>query len=365
MNYRERFLRTASFSKPDRVFYAEHNPTFPLTLARWHSEGLPQDTYPRTFFGLDRFEVLPIRFDAMPEIEKQIIKETDQHRIVLDGDGILVKEFKNRDSGVQVSYQYLKFPVRTRQDFLRIKKRYNASSPKRVAEFWQTYRRSLVDRDYPLRLNIEGMFWWVRKLMGFEGICTAIYDDPHLIMEMMEFIVDFEIDVLNRTLGNDCEENIVDYVVIFEDMAYKNGPMISPTDAKKFMLPGYRKLIDCLKAFGIDIIIVDSDGNVDSLIPLWLETGINGTLPCEVAAGMDVRELRKKYGKELIIVGGIDKRALSQGRNVIREEVFQKVPHLVEAGGYFPTVDHQVPHEVPLDNYRYYLEVVREATNFA
>jgi uroporphyrinogen decarboxylase len=79
-----------------------------------------------------------------------------------------------------------------------------------------------------------------------------------------------------------------------------------------------------------------------------------------VAAGNDVLAVRKKYGKDLIIGGGIDKRALIKGKEATREEVMSKVPFLLEQGGYFACVDHRVPPDVTFENYCYYLNLVRE-----
>ena len=107
-------------------------------------------------------------------------------------------------------------------------------------------------------------------------------------------------------------------------------------------------------------ILVDSDGNVNELIPLWLECDINYIWPLEVAAGNDAVALRKQYGKDLILGGNIDKRALIKGKEAIREEVMSKVPFLLEQGGYFPTVDHRVPPDVTLENYQYYINTMRE-----
>jgi uroporphyrinogen decarboxylase len=105
---------------------------------------------------------------------------------------------------------------------------------------------------------------------------------------------------------------------------------------------------------------VDSDGNVNELIPLWLESGINYVWPLEVAAHNDAVALRKKYGKDLILSGTIDKRALIKGKEAIREEVMSKVPFLLEQGGYFPTIDHWVPPDVTFANYCYYINLMRE-----
>ena len=127
------------------------------------------------------------------------------------------------------------------------------------------------------------------------------------------------------------------------------------------MLPHYRKFTDFVRGRGVDVIWVDSDGNIDELIPLFMEGGVTGTFPLEVAAGMDALALRKQYGTSLWMVGNIDKRALATGKRAIDEEVAKKVPRLIAGGGYFPGVDHSVPSDVSYDDYRYYLDAVRKA----
>lgn len=126
------------------------------------------------------------------------------------------------------------------------------------------------------------------------------------------------------------------------------------------MLPRYRVVTDFLRSNGIDVLHVDCDGKIDELIPLWLEVGINFHWPLEVAAGMDAVALRKKYGKQLILSSNIDKRVLLKGKDAIREEVMAKVPFLLEEGGYFPGLDHGIPPDVPLENFRYFINLLRE-----
>lgn len=147
----------------------------------------------------------------------------------------------------------------------------------------------------------------------------------------------------------------IDCFSFAEDFAYKAGPLISPEIFRKFFLPRYRQLTDFLKAQGVPSIWLDTDGNFEVLIPLLLEAGITCVWPLEVASGMDPVALRKKYGQDLVLSGGIDKRALAKSRQEIEQELTSKLPYLLEQGGYIPTLDHSVPPDVPLDNYRYYL----------
>lgn len=127
------------------------------------------------------------------------------------------------------------------------------------------------------------------------------------------------------------------------------------------MIPRYKQITDFLRSSGINIIHLDSDGDINELIPLWLkECGVNFPWPLEVAAGMDGVALRKKYGKEIILGGNIDKRVFAKGKGAIREEVMSKVPFLVKTGGYFPGLDHIIPPDISLDNFRYFINLLRE-----
>ena len=107
-------------------------------------------------------------------------------------------------------------------------------------------------------------------------------------------------------------------------------------------------------------VLVDSDGNLSALIPLWLESGINGFWPMECAAGNDAVALRKQYGNDIIIGGNIDKRAFLKGEDVLRQEIMAKVPFLLEGGGYFPSLDHLVPPDVPFTMYQSFINMLRE-----
>jgi hypothetical protein len=172
---------------------------------------------------------------------------------------------------------------------------------------------------------------------------------------MCEHIADFVVEVITPIL----EKVSFDFAYIWEDMAGKSGPLCSPATYREFCLPPLKRVTDLLHKHGIDIIIVDSDGNNDVLIPLWLEAGVTGLRPFEIAAGCDPVAIRRKYGRNLVIQGGIDKRALAKDKETIEREVLSKVPWLCLQGGYFPQVDHLVPPDVSLENYRHYSALLR------
>jgi uroporphyrinogen decarboxylase len=125
------------------------------------------------------------------------------------------------------------------------------------------------------------------------------------------------------------------------------------------MLPRYRKVVDYLRSRGVKYIGLDSDGQIDPLIPVWLEAGLNFLYPFEVQSGMDVLAVRRKYGKELRIWGGVDKRSLASGPAAIEAELARVLP-LIREGGYIPHTDHSCPPDIPFENYTYYLRRLGE-----
>ena len=134
----------------------------------------------------------------------------------------------------------------------------------------------------------------------------------------------------------------IDAFIIWEDMGYERVRWYLRRMARQFMLPRYRKVVDFLRGRGVKYIGLDSDGQIDPLIPVWLDAGLNCLYPFEVQAGMDVLAVRKKYGKELRLWGGVDKRALASGPEAIDAELARLHP-LMREGGYIPHTDHSLP----------------------
>jgi uroporphyrinogen decarboxylase len=149
---------------------------------------------------------------------------------------------------------------------------------------------------------------------------------------------------------------------MWEDMCHKTGPLISPAWFREFMLPHMKRVTRGLHDVGIDIIMVDSDGRVDELLPLWLEAGVNLHYPLEAAAGCDPLRYRELYGRDILLMGGIDKRVMRDGctRADVEREVMAKVPALWKQGGYSPMVDHAVPPDVPFELFRHYVDLVQD-----
>jgi len=109
---------------------------------------------------------------------------------------------------------------------------------------------------------------------------------------------------------------------------------------------------------------MDSDGYVADLVPIWIEAGINCCCPMEVAAGNDIVEDRRRFGKAMAYHGGIDKRAIAKGGDVMRAEVMRVVPPLLKEGGFIPSCDHGVPPDISWPSFVEYARLLAELTGW-
>ena len=359
MDGRERFQRTMHYQGVDRApmievgFWSE-------ARKRWLREGMPEGVEDALtfsgceFFGLDAQRCIGLNLGMMPPFEAEVVCEDERTVTHRNVEGVLMRAMKDGSS----MPQFLSWPVRTRDDFVPIKRRYDPTTPERYPQDWEALIAWAPTRDCPLwgpGIGSVGFYSMLRRWMGTENACTVFYDDPALAEEMLELVADFTIAAMERAL----REVQLDYFMWWEDFAFKNGPLVSPAIFERFLAPCYRRVNDAIRRSGTDVIFVDSDGNPSVLLRLMLEAGVNGTYPIEAAAGMDPVQLRREFGRDLLLWGGVDKRALTRDRRAIDEELRAKLPPLLAEGGYIPQLDHMAPPDIPYDNWLYYLELKR------
>jgi uroporphyrinogen decarboxylase len=355
---REKFLRIARFESTGELmlpslwqwFWSE-------SLVRWQNEGMPAGVHFQEYFGFERMEMIPINLGVVPSFEVETLEEDATHKVIRDGDGAKKRVLKEH-RGTSMD-QWIEYPVKDRKTWEAYKKRLDPHSPIRYPLWWEEKKEEYKHRGHPLGISVGSFFGWTRNWIGIENLSYLTMDNPALIEEIGEYLEYFIIETIKPALS----EIQFDFAHFWEDMAWNRGSLVSLEFVRKYMVPHYKKVTDLLHSHGIDIITLDSDGDVNALIPIWLDCGINGILPNEVAAHMDVVQMRKRFGKDLVISGGIDKRALAGTRKQVEEEVMNKVPYVLSTGGFFPGVDHAVPPDVPFENYLYYLELLRKVAD--
>ncbi len=360
MTAKERFLKTIAFEPTDRPVRTETLGFWNETLSRWHAEGLPEEINDELsayiHFGFD-FQIplvigghLHPGFD--PPFDEEVLGEKGEMLIKRDISGSVVMVPKDGSSTIP---KFLEAPVKDKGDWKTLKGRLDPETPDRLA-LLDLFLAIDVSDDWPLCVYITGLFGTLRHLLGLERLFISYKTNPELILDISRHWVYLWKGVLKKI----SEKRRPELVSLWEDMCYRNGPMISPRTFEKFMLPFYSELIGfCKNEIGIPAAGVDSDGDVTLLLTLFVKAGINMLYPFEVQAGMDILKVRGEYPNEFVIWGGIDKRLLEEPKEKIETEVRRILPEMLEKRGYIPAIDHAVHPSVPHENWLFFLELVR------
>ncbi len=360
MNSRERFHATMQYKPVDHVPFVLPWLGFPETLQRWRQEGYKDGDFGE--YKVDQWIWEGIWFFPYPPFENTVLEDDGRHITYVNNEGIIMRELK--DNPWSSMPQFVRFPVETREDFRKFAAEHlQPDIAARIGGDWVARLKQL--REQPVALWViadrwGGFFGPLRNMLGVENLCMAFYTDPDFVEEMMDTIADYVIVMAGQLL----DHIEVDIFGLWEDMAFNHGPLISPDLVRRYMLPRYKKVVEFLKGRGVPWVCLDSDGLVETLVPIWLDAGINILYPFEVAARNDIVAMRRQYGKDLRMYMGLDKRSLAQDKGAIDREI-ERVRPLVEEGGYIPSVDHSIPPDVSYSNFRYYMERMMDVLGVA
>lgn len=295
------------------------------TIRRWHGEGLPpslNDVFEiHDYFGLDPY--------------KQFW-------------------FSTTDATIEAVQHHVEGVVSDMDDYLRIRPRLYPDHAPAIASM-APWRARQQEGQAVVWITLEGFFWFPRTLMGFTKLMLAFYDQPELLHRINSDLLQFNLGLLDQ-IGRVC---VPTFLTIAEDMSYNNGPMIGREVFDAFIAPYYKPLLARVKELGI-LTIVDTDGDVTKLVPWLAAEGIEGVLPLERQAGVDGLRLREQFPR-FALVGHYDKMVMPRGEAAMRAE-FERLAPLMRRGGFIPSVDHQTPPGVSLEQYRVYRRLLDEYT---
>ena len=317
MSHVERFRAVMNFEPVDRLPRWEWAMWWDATIARWHKEGLPRElAFSRVFdiaqhFGLDPYQQF---------------------------------WFSTTEATIEATQHHVEGTVANMDDYRRIRPGLYPDHS-RAIEAMRPWAGRQAQGEAVVWATLEGWFWFPRTLMNIEGLSYAFYDQPELIHAINHDLTEFNL----RLVGQMARACVPTFLTLAEDMSYNHGPMISRQVFDEFLAPYYRRLVAALDELGI-LLIVDTDGDVTELAPWLLGVGVAGVLPLERQAGVDGLEIRRQFPK-LRMVGHFDKMTMDQGEPAMRAE-FERLVPLMKTGGFIPSVDHQTPPGVPLEQYR-------------
>ena len=295
------------------------------TIERWHGEGLPRE----------------LEFDQVFEIAQYFGLDPYQQFW-----------FSTTQATIEATQHHTEGVVSSMDDYLRILPSLYPNHSQSIAGM-RPWAARQERGEAVVWVTVEGFFWFPRTLMDFEPLCYAYYDQPELAHRINQDLLDFNLRLLDQ-IAQAC---VPTFMTIAEDMSYNNGPMISPQVFEEFLAPYYRKLLARAKELSL-LTIVDTDGDVTMLVP-WLQAvGVDGVLPLERQASVDGNRLRQLY-PDLRMVGHYNKLVMHKGEAAIRAE-FERLVPLMKSGGFIPSVDHQTPPGVSLEDYRLYVLMLKE-----
>ena len=350
--HRDQYLELmTSAAAPRQMFIELFGPLVGLE-DEWRAQGATEDEINLTAFDWDYVPIVDFGGHPLPRGPGPVtLEDTPEKLVQRDFLGRTLMLLKKTATHALP----MNFPVRNMDDWRRVKPFYEFA-PDRIN--WDEVAAAQKAREQGalIRAYMPGAFDMPRDLMGEEIACLAYYEQPELVADIMATLL----DTTRRVLEPISRVLKIDQLSVHEDFAGKSGPLVGPRQIEEHFRPYYRALWEPLAERGARIFQMDTDGNVNAVIPALLDCGITCIYPMEPAAGMDMVELRRQYGNRLMMLGGIDKFCLLQDKAAIRRELEYKLQPLMRTGGVAFGIDHQIPNGTSLENYRYYVDLGRE-----
>jgi uroporphyrinogen decarboxylase len=359
MTHRERALAALHYASYDRLpiihfgFWGE-------TLHKWRAEGHLADAdladggarAAVALMGFD-YEWNPHCYPAVglrPWFESKVLETLpDGSRKVRNGDGVVVLA-KDDAGSIPAEIDHL---LKTRADWEEHYLPRLQWSDDRVPDVTPFLD---ADHDEMRGLHCGSLFGIIRNWVGVTGAAYIYADDEDLFDEMINVVGDLAYRGTEAVLVRGGQ---FDYAHFWEDICFKNGPLVVPGVFMEKVGPHYRRITELVNSYGLDIVSLDCDGMIDALIPTWFQNGVNTMFPIEVGTWeANIAPWRAQYGRGLRGVGGMNKVAFARDKAAIDDEI-ERLKPLIDLGGYLPCPDHRIAPDAKFELVCYYTERMR------
>lgn len=352
MTTHERVTRMFEHRDADRVPITDS--PWGTTVQRWHREGIPADVSVPDYFNLDKFAAISV--DTSPRYPVQVIEETDEVIVRTTAWGQTIRNWKTH-GGVP---EFLECRVTDADSWAEAKAR---MVPSRDRINWQQ-----LQRDYATWRRegywIKAGFWFGFDvthswMTGTETLLMAMATEPEWVVDIFNHYLDMDIALFDMLWE---EGYTFDSIRWPDDMGYKQAQFFSVDMYRELLKPVHKRAVDWAHAKGIKAEL-HSCGDIRPLVPELIDIGIDSLNPLEVKAGMDPLQLKKQYGDQLVLHGGLNA-LLYRTPEALWDEMRRVIPVLKENGGFVVSSDHSVPDSVSLEQFQTFVDLARELGNY-
>ena len=369
MTNRERAMRILHYESADRL-PAVHFGYWSELLKEWAEQGkIPKDLALTNIDGspehkeLDKLigwdfnwnTIVGAKNGLRPCFEPKVLETYADGTQRIQNSMGLIEKVKPGVSSIPAEDDYL---LKDRDAFETLFKPKMQFAPDRVdTAFFERFNETR-DMDVPVGLSIGSVLGDIRNMTSVVGMSYLLYDeDEDLFADIIDTYADMQYECAKAILETGAKFDFAHY---WEDICFKNGPLISPELFQELCAKHYRKRNDLCHAYGIDLISLDCDGVTEKLLPVWFENGVNTMFPIEIGVWGDQFEAaRRKFGKEMRGVGGMDKTVLRQDKAAVDREL-ERMNRMVSLGGFLPCPDHRLMPGTKFELVQYYAEEIKK-----
>ncbi len=352
MTTNERFKRIFEHKEADRI--PIYDRPWDGTLMRWKREGLPENVDYTDYFNIDK--IAYINVDASPRYEIKVLEETDDYIVKTTDWGVTLKYLKEVDS----TPDFLDFTITDPDKWLQAKKRMIPSKDRIPWSMLEAnYKKWREEGRWIVNIPGFGFDMTHNWIVGTERVLIALIEEPEWCMDMFNSCLDMNLVLLDMVWDAGYE---FDCFYWMDDLGYKNSQFFSVDTYRELLKPTHKRAVEWAHHKGIKASI-HSCGDVNPFIPEFIDIGVDSLNPLEVKAGMDPVEIKQKYGKDIVLHGGINA-VLWDNIDAIKEEMNRIIPVMKQSGGYIFSSDHSIPSSVSFENFREIIRLVKELGHY-
>ena len=357
MTGKERISRILRRQPVDRIGLYEH--FWPDTQKSYAEKGyIREGESLEAHFNFDIGLYWPFNMVIDQDFQSVTVREDGDTVTVKDGNGALLRRHKHHDA----TPEHVDFTVKERGEWEKVKPKL-LENPERRINF-EAYRDAKAAAKAAGRFfawSGVNVFECIHPVCGHEHMLAGMALDPEWVEDMAETYAALTVRLQELLFER---EGFPDGIWYYEDMGFKERPFMSPQMYRDLIFPAHKHTIDYAHNKGMPV-IMHSCGFVEPLLPGMIEAGVDCYQTIEVKAGMDLLRIHREYGDRLVLMGGIDVRALyTNDKSVIDKELESKLPIVKQGFGYIAHSDHSIPKTVEYETFRYYLKRVLELGSY-